>query len=82
MIIWLNGAFGAGKMATARELAATMPDVRLFDPEMVGFLLREMLKDHQFSDFQDLPPGAPSSPPSPARSPGSPASIWSRLSPC
>jgi hypothetical protein len=40
VIIWLNEAFGAGKTATARELAATVPDVRLFDPEMVGYLLR------------------------------------------
>jgi len=41
MIIWLNGTFGVGKTTTARELAATMPDTRLFDPEMVGYLLRD-----------------------------------------
>jgi hypothetical protein len=56
VIIWLNGTFGVGKTATARELTGTMPDARLFDPEMVGFLLRASLKDHHFSDFQDLPP--------------------------
>jgi hypothetical protein len=26
VIIWLNGRFGVGKTATARELTATMPD--------------------------------------------------------
>jgi len=37
MIIWLNGAFGAGKTTAAAELAGTMPSARLFDPEMVGY---------------------------------------------
>lgn len=54
MIIWLNGAFGAGKKTTAAELAAIMPAARLFDPELVGYLLTEYLKDHYFSDFQEL----------------------------
>lgn len=39
VIIWLNGAFGAGKTTTAAELAGTMPSARMFDPEMVGYLL-------------------------------------------
>jgi hypothetical protein len=56
LIIWLNGTFGAGKTTTARELARIMPNARLFDPEMVGYLLMEYLKDHDFSDFQELPP--------------------------
>jgi AAA domain len=55
VIIWLNGAFGAGKTTTAAELAGTMPSARLFDPEMVGYLLMEYLKDHDFHDFQELP---------------------------
>jgi len=55
VIIWLNGAFGAGKTTTAAELAGTMPSARLFDPEMVGYLLMEYLKDHDFYDFQELP---------------------------
>ena len=55
VIIWLNGAFGAGKMTTAAELTGTMPSARLFDPEMVGYLLMEYLKDHDFYDFQELP---------------------------
>jgi AAA domain len=56
VIIWLNGAFGAGKTTTAAQLAAIMPGARLFDPEMVGYLLTAYLQDHDFSHFQDLPP--------------------------
>jgi adenylylsulfate kinase-like enzyme len=56
VIIWLNGTFGVGKTATAMELATIMPNARLFDAEVVGYLLMEILKDHEFSDFQELPP--------------------------
>ena len=56
MIIWLNGTFGVGKTATALELAQTIPNARLFDAETVGYLLMATLQDHEFSDFQDLPP--------------------------
>jgi hypothetical protein len=56
MIIWLNGTFGAGKTTTARELVPLIPDSRLFDPELVGYVLMEYLSDHEFSDFQDLTP--------------------------
>ncbi|MDB1089317.1 NUDIX domain-containing protein [Streptomyces sp. ACA25] len=43
MIIWLNGAFGAGKTTAARELAELLPDTTYFDPELVGDLLRRTL---------------------------------------
>ena len=56
MIIWLNGTFGVGKTATALVLAETIPNARLFDAETVGYLLMAILQDHEFSDFQDLPP--------------------------
>ena len=56
MIIWLNGTFGAGKTTTATHLAGRLPNARVFDPEEVGYLLRATLDDHEFSDFQDLPP--------------------------
>jgi tRNA A37 threonylcarbamoyladenosine biosynthesis protein TsaE len=36
MIIWLNGTFGAGKTATARELAATIPGARQWRLEPLG----------------------------------------------
>ena len=56
MIIWLNGAFGAGKTTTARHLAGRLDNARLFDAELVGYLLMAALDDHEFQDFQDLPP--------------------------
>jgi chloramphenicol 3-O-phosphotransferase len=40
MIVWLNGAFGAGKTSTARELAGMLAGVRQFDPEWVGYMLK------------------------------------------
>jgi adenylylsulfate kinase-like enzyme len=56
VIIWLNGTFGAGKTTTALALAGMMPNARVFDAETVGYLLMATLQDHEFSDFQDLPP--------------------------
>lgn len=56
MIIWLNGTFGAGKTTTARHLAGRLANARHFDPELVGYLLRTALGDHEVKDFQDLPP--------------------------
>jgi shikimate kinase len=56
VIIWLNGTFGAGKTTTARQLAGRLANARHFDPELVGYLLRTALDDHEFKDFQDLPP--------------------------
>jgi hypothetical protein len=56
VIIWLNGTFGAGKTTTAGYLAGRLANARPFDPEQVGYLLRATLDDHEFKDFQDLPP--------------------------
>jgi shikimate kinase len=56
VIIWLNGAFGAGKTTTARQLAGRLANARHFDGELVGYLLMAALGDHEFSDFQDLSP--------------------------
>src|SRR4051794_34779588 len=55
MLIWINGAFGAGKTSVARRIAALRPDALLFDPEQIGFLLRRMLPGEGLSDFQDRP---------------------------
>ncbi|MGA8979276.1 MAG: AAA family ATPase [Pedococcus sp.] len=55
MILWLNGTFGVGKTTTARLVVAGLEGFRAFDPEWVGYLLRENLKDHEFADFQELP---------------------------
>ncbi|WP_445520115.1 NUDIX hydrolase [Streptomyces sp. NEAU-174] len=58
MIVWLNGAFGAGKTSAARELVDFMPGSTFYDPELVGNGLRMMLprkRLEQVSDYQDLP---------------------------
>lgn len=55
VIVWLNGPFGVGKTSVARELAGRLPDARIFDPETVGYMLRQVLIE-PVADFQDLPP--------------------------
>jgi len=52
VIIWLNGAFGAGKTTTARLLSQREATLRIFDPEWVGFMLRENLGDYPVTDFR------------------------------
>jgi hypothetical protein len=56
VIVWLNGAFGAGKTTVAMELMPLVPRARLFDPETAGFMLRPNLSDNPVSDFQHWPP--------------------------
>jgi 8-oxo-dGTP pyrophosphatase MutT (NUDIX family)/gluconate kinase len=58
VIVWLNGAYGAGKTTAARELVELLPDSVLFDPGLVGAGLRVLLprkRLEEVSDFQDLP---------------------------
>ena len=43
MIIWLNGAFGAGKTQTAYELRRRLPGSYVYDPENAGFFIRDNL---------------------------------------
>lgn len=54
-IIWINGAFGSGKTTLATELQKTIPDSIIFDPELVGFMIREIVPPASSNDFQDLP---------------------------
>ena len=51
-MVWINGS---GKTTTAQRIVETS-DLRLFDPESVGFLLRDHLRDVEMSDFGDLAP--------------------------
>lgn len=55
MLIWINGAHGAGKTSVARELAALLADAFVVDPEQIGFMLRRIWPGGGPSDFQDMP---------------------------
>ncbi|WP_327426751.1 NUDIX hydrolase [Streptomyces sp. NBC_01236] len=58
MIVWINGAFGAGKTTTGRELIELIPNSTLFDPEVIGGALTHLLPAKRLAevgDFQDLP---------------------------
>jgi adenylylsulfate kinase-like enzyme len=55
MMIWINGAFGAGKTALAEELHRRLPEALAFDPEYVGFILRKWVPSPETGDFQDIP---------------------------
>ncbi|MER7918460.1 MULTISPECIES: NUDIX hydrolase [unclassified Streptomyces] len=57
-VVWINGAFGAGKTTTARELIELIPHSTLFDPEVIGGSLAHLLPPKRLAevgDFQDLP---------------------------
>ncbi|TQF06473.1 NUDIX hydrolase [Kitasatospora acidiphila] len=58
MIVWVNGTFGAGKSSACRELVELLPGSTLFDPEEVGYALKQWLPARRLAevaDFQDLP---------------------------
>jgi hypothetical protein len=58
MLIWINGAFGAGKTTLADELHRRLPDALAFDPEYVGYILTRWVpraESPQSGDFQDIP---------------------------
>jgi AAA domain len=55
MIIWLNGPFGAGKTTLAHTLREREPDLLLFDPEEIGFIVKTMVPPAPSGDYQDLP---------------------------
>jgi deoxyadenosine/deoxycytidine kinase len=56
----INGAFGVGKTTVASKLLERMPNSMLYDPEEVGYMLRniiteEIKEEHEQTDnFQDL----------------------------
>ncbi|MEV5318102.1 NUDIX domain-containing protein [Streptomyces sp. NPDC052687] len=57
-VVWINGTFGAGKTTTARELIELIPNSTLFDPEVIGGALAQLLPAKHLAevgDFQDLP---------------------------
>ncbi|MBM7442924.1 NUDIX hydrolase [Streptomyces sp. HB132] len=58
MIVWINGAFSAGKTSAACELIDLIPNSTFYDPELIGGGLRGLLpqkKLAEVTDIQDLP---------------------------
>jgi hypothetical protein len=55
MLIWINGAHGAGKTSVARKMTATRPEARLIDPEQIGFMLRRIWPHPLPEDFKQMP---------------------------
>ncbi|ERG67928.1 AAA family ATPase [Exiguobacterium chiriqhucha] len=56
MIVWINGAFGSGKTTAAKQLQQRLPNAFIYDPEQVGFFIRDNLpEDMRLADFQHHP---------------------------
>jgi hypothetical protein len=55
MIVWINGAFGAGKTQTAHELCRRLARGWVCDPELLGFAIQRMQPPPRRADFQDEP---------------------------
>lgn len=53
-VIWVNGAFGAGKTTLSQRLLADDPRLLLFDAELPGYMVREIVPLPPSGDFQDL----------------------------
>lgn len=60
MIVIINGAFGVGKTSVAKMLVKNIPNSILYDPEEVGFMLRNIIPneimelEEKADKFQDL----------------------------
>lgn len=55
MLVWINGAFGAGKTHTAFELLRRTDNAHVADPELIGYGIHRMLPAVARTDFQDRP---------------------------
>jgi predicted kinase len=60
VIVWLNGAFGAGKTTLATALADQLAGAVVADPEDIGRAVRTALPGHPDApqDYQSCPPWA------------------------
>lgn len=54
-VLWLDGAFGAGKTTTAQHVLQRRPGWLLVDPELVGFALWQHDPSLKGQDFRGLP---------------------------
>lgn len=62
MIVMINGPFGVGKTSTAELLRARIPNSMIYDPEEVGYMLRNIVWMNaleEFNDFQHIKSWAP-----------------------
>jgi hypothetical protein len=60
MIVWINGAHGAGKTTTSALVQPLLPDARVFDAEKVGETLMDITPGLPETDnFQNWPPWRP-----------------------
>ncbi|BAJ27516.1 MULTISPECIES: NUDIX hydrolase [Kitasatospora] len=55
MIVWVNGAFGAGKTSACREMVRLLPGSLLFDPDTLGPVLRAARPDTEPAGFPESP---------------------------
>jgi adenylylsulfate kinase-like enzyme len=55
VIVWINGPFGGGKSTVANLLAEQRPAWRVFDPEVVGYMVADVFSWLNSDDFQDIP---------------------------
>lgn len=56
MVIWISGAYGVGKSALAKAMAARMKNALVFDAEQVGNAVRENYPDCPYGYiFEDYP---------------------------
>ena len=54
MILFINGPFGVGKTSAARVLVEKIPNAMLYDPEVIGYLLKRTFGRYgKVEDFQD-----------------------------
>ncbi|QKW05224.1 NUDIX domain-containing protein [Streptomyces sp. NA04227] len=50
MIVWINGAYGAGKTSAARELSELLPESTLFDPGAIHAALVRMAPSRRLAE--------------------------------
>ena len=54
MIVFINGPFGVGKTTVAKLLVKKFPNAMLYDPEVIGAVLKRVLGPFKkVQDFQD-----------------------------
>jgi adenylylsulfate kinase-like enzyme len=55
MILWINGAFGAGKTTVANELNRRIENSYIYDPENAGYFIRKNIPQqiNTEDNFQD-----------------------------